>query len=292
MSTTTQGSVPKRLYKDGIQLSIIGFGGILVCSEDQTCGNRYVSESIDRGVNYFDVAPSYFDGEAELKLGIALEPYRNKVFLACKTGKRDAAGAQAELELSLERLRTDHFDLYQFHAVTTMEEVDQILSPKGAAETFLRARDAGLVRYLGFSAHSVVAALALMDAFPVDSVLFPLNFVMVSQGNFGTQILERAKQSGAARMALKAMATTPWADGEAHTYQKAWYKPAESAELRRKALRYTLSQDICAAIPPGHYELYKEALDTASSFVPMDNAEQQTLMDEAAGLSPLFNHPA
>lgn len=292
MTQATHSSIPKRPYNDGIQLSIIGFGGILVCSVDQTSGNRYVSESIDRGINYFDVAPSYFDGEAELKLGIALEPYRNDVFLACKTGKRDAAGAQAELETSLERLRTDYFDLYQFHAVTTKEEVAQILGPNGAAETFLKARKAGLVRYLGFSAHSVEAALALMDAFPVDSVLFPLNFVMVSQGDFGPQILKKAKQIGAARMALKAMAATPWAEGEVHSYQKAWYKPAETAGLRQRALRYTLSQNICTAIPPGHYELYWEALETASSFVPMNEAEQQALLDETSGLSPLFSHPA
>ncbi len=292
MTQATHSSIPKRLYKDGIQLSVIGFGGILVCSEDQTTGNRYVAESMDRGINYFDVAPSYFDGEAELKLGIALEPYRQDVFLACKTGKRDAAGARAELEASLGRLRTDHFDLYQFHAVTTMAEVEQILGPDGAAETFFKAKEAGLVRYLGFSAHSVEAALALMDAFPVDSVLFPLNFVMVSQGNFGPQILKKAEQIGAARLALKAMAASPWADNEAHTYQKAWYKPADSAELRRRALVYTLSQNISAAIPPGHYELYKEALETASSFTPMNKVEQQALLDDATGLSPLFSHPA
>ncbi|MGD9939595.1 MAG: aldo/keto reductase [Clostridia bacterium] len=292
MSQSTQVSIPKRPYKDGIQLSILGFGGILVCSEDQITGNRYVAESIDRGINYFDVAPSYFDGEAELKLGIALEPYRNDAFLACKTGKRDAAGARTELEMSLGRLRTDHFDLYQFHAVTTMAEVDQILGPKGAAETFLKAKEAGLIRYLGFSAHSVEAALALMDAFPVDSILFPLNFVMVSQGNFGPQILEKAEQIGAARLALKAMAATPWAEGEEHSYQKAWYKPAETAGMRQRSLRYTLSQNISAAIPPGHYELYKEALETASSFVPMNKEEQQALLDEARGLSPLFSHPA
>ena len=88
------------------------------------------------------------------------------------------------------------------------------------------------------------------------------------------------------------MAATPWADGETHTYQKAWYKPADTAKLREQALRYTLSQDISAAIPPGHYELYKEALETASAFVPMDDAEQQALLDEAAGLPPLFSHPA
>jgi aryl-alcohol dehydrogenase-like predicted oxidoreductase len=279
------------LYKDDVQLSIIGFGGIVVCGEEQSTGNRYVAESIDRGVNYFDVAPSYFEGEAERKLGVALAPYRNNIFLACKTGQRDAAGARTELETSLRQLRTDHFDLYQFHAVTTRQDIDQILGPAGAAETFLKARDAGLVRYIGFSAHSVEAALALFDAFPVDSVLFPLNFTAVASGNFGTQILERARQAGAACLALKAMAATPWAEGEEHQYPKAWYKPAGTPDLRRRALRFTLSQSITAAIPPGHYELYHEALETAASFVPMDQAEQQTLLAEAAALTPLFRFP-
>jgi aryl-alcohol dehydrogenase-like predicted oxidoreductase len=67
--------------------------------------------AFDRGVNYFDVAPSYFDGEAEIKLGIALEPYRSKSFLGCKTMERTAAGARREFERSLQRAKTDHFDL-------------------------------------------------------------------------------------------------------------------------------------------------------------------------------------
>ena len=292
MAANPDVSIPKRPFKDGLQLSIIGFGGILVCAEDQTSGNRYVAESIDRGVNYFDVAPSYFDGEAELKLGIALKSYRNNVFLACKTGKRDSIGAQAELEKSLKRLHTNHFDLYQFHAVTTLKDVEQIIGPGGAAETFLKAKEAGLIRYIGFSTHSVEAALALIDAFPVDSVLFPLNFISVSQGNFGLQILKRAQEAGIARMALKAMATSPWADDEAHTYSKAWYKPAETPQLRRLALRYTLSQDISATIPPGHYELYREALQIASQFTPMDDTEQRNLLYQAKGYTALFKHPA
>ena len=101
----------------GIELSAVGFGGIVVMDETPADADRYVAEAIDRGVNYFDVAPSY--GNAEERLGPALEPFRNRVFLACKTGKRDAAAARASLQESLKKLRTDRFDLFQLHAVTT-----------------------------------------------------------------------------------------------------------------------------------------------------------------------------
>ena len=150
-------------------------GGIVVCGMSQEEGSRRVAEAYDRGVNYFDCAPSYFNGEAEMKLGEALRPYRSKVFLAEKTMSRDAKSARAELERSLQRFHTDHVDLYQFHAVSSMEDVDKILAPGGAAETFFAAKKEGKARHLGFSAHNAPAALRLMDALELDSVLFPVN---------------------------------------------------------------------------------------------------------------------
>ena len=146
--------LPKRPYKNGIELSVIAFGGIVVCGLEQKESDRRVAAAVDRGVNYFDCAPSYFDGEAELKLGQSLRPFRDKVFLAEKTTRRDAAGAQAELDRTLERFHTDHVNLYQFHAVGSMEDVDKILAPGGAAETFLKAKKAGKALHLGFSAHN------------------------------------------------------------------------------------------------------------------------------------------
>ncbi|MCL4852760.1 MAG: aldo/keto reductase, partial [Bryobacteraceae bacterium] len=86
-------SIPKRAYRDGVNLSVIGFGGIVVVGHDQPDANRIVAESVDRGINYFDVAPTYGDGEAEQKLGPALEPFRKNAFLACKTTERTASGA-------------------------------------------------------------------------------------------------------------------------------------------------------------------------------------------------------
>jgi len=280
--------VPKRTYRDNVKLSVIAFGGIVVVGMEQKDADREVAASVDRGINYFDVAPSYGKGEAEEKLGPALKPHRKNVFLACKTQMRDAAGARAELEHSLKRLHTDHFDLYQFHAVSLMDDVGKILAPGGAAETFVKARQEGKVRFLGLSAHSAEAAIALMDRMKLDSILFPVNYVLFSQGNFGPQILAKAKEKGMARMALKGLAYTRWEKGEKRTHPKCWYRPIADPELAAKALRFTLSQEITAAVPPGDERIYRMALDIAAGFKPMPKAEQEALLASAKGVEPLF----
>lgn len=278
----------RRDYKDGVKLSVIGFGGIVVVGLGQNDAARVVAESFDRGVDYFDVAPSYFDGEAETKLGPALRPYRSRSFLACKTLERDAAAARRELERSLGRLRTDHFDLYQFHAVSSLEEVDRIVGPGGAGETFLKARDEGKVRFLGASVHSAAAAISLMDRFPLDSVLFPVNFVLFESGKFGPQILEHAKKKGIARLALKSLSYTAWPEGPHAAWPKCWYKPVDDPELAEKAVRFTLSEDVTAAIPPGEEKLFRLALDIASRFRPLTPRERQDLLMSARGVKPIF----
>ena len=132
----------------GEHLSAIGFGGIVVSQVEAAEAARLVGRAVERGVNYFDVAPSY--GNAEERLGPALEPYRRDVFLACKTTERTRAGAAAELRQSLKTLRTDHFDLYQLHAMTTAEDFAAATGPDGALAAFVEAREQGLVRYIVF----------------------------------------------------------------------------------------------------------------------------------------------
>jgi aryl-alcohol dehydrogenase-like predicted oxidoreductase len=120
----------RSLGRTGEKLSIVGFGGVVVTDTTAQTASRHVGAAIDAGVNYFDVAPSY--GNAEDMLGPALEPYRKGVFLACKTQARTRDAAARELESSLRKLRTDHFDLYQHHAVTKVADVETILGPGGA----------------------------------------------------------------------------------------------------------------------------------------------------------------
>lgn len=280
--------IPKRKYRDNVRLSILGLGGMTLVGLDRKTADDIVALAFDRGVNYFDVAPFYGDGEAEELMGKALVPYRKRVFLACKTLERSSQGAFAELDESLRRLRTDHIDLYQFHAVSDESEVEEIFAPGGACEAFLAARQEGKIRYIGFSAHTVEAALAMLERFPFDSVLFPVNFICCERGNFGPQVLARAKELGVARLAIKGMAHGPWKRNEKRIYPNCWYRPIDDRELAMKAMRFTLSQDVTAAIPPGDIRLFRMALDFACDLPPLDVLEQRELMASTKGLRPLM----
>ncbi len=279
----------KRTYgKSGDKLSVIGFGAICVMNEDSRTAASMVSEAIDRGINYFDVAPSY--GNAEEMLGPALEPYRKDVFLACKTAERTAEGARKELENSLKLLRTDHFDLYQIHSVTTYDDVSSILGSGGALETFVKARDEGLVRHLGFSAHSEEAAAALVGKFDFDSILFPFNWVNWIQGGFGPRVVKLAEEKGLSLLALKTLAKRKWLEDEEHTWNKTWYYPVDSYKEARLAVRFTLSLPVTAAVTPGHIELLRWACDAADELAPISDEERATLAEWSTGLDPIFSH--
>lgn len=277
----------RSLGRTGESLSLIGFGGIVVMDATPEQASTRVAHAIERGVNYFDVAPSY--GNAEERLGPALAPYRKNIFLACKTQKRDRAGSMAELESSLRQMQTDHFDLYQLHAVTTRDDVDRIFASDGAIETFEAARKAGKVRFLGFSAHSVDAALALMDRFAFDTILFPVNFATWHAGNFGPQVLETAQRKHMGILALKAMARRPWPEGAARTQPKCWYEPLADTAAARDGLRFTLSHPVTAAIPPGDENLFAMALDLAADFQPLSPAEAEAIKQKGMATTPLFH---
>jgi predicted aldo/keto reductase-like oxidoreductase len=248
-----------------------------------------VSEAIDYGINYFDVAPSY--GDAEIKLGPALQPYRKDVFLACKTTERSKDGARKELEQSLKRLKTDHLDLYQLHAVTTLDDVKQIFAPGGAMETFLAARNEGKVRFLGFSAHSVEAANALMDQYDFDTILFPVNYTTWYAGNFGPQVLERAHSKQMGILALKAMAKSPYPEGTTNKVPKCWYQPLTDPEEALMGLRFTLSHPVTAALPPGNEDLFKMALELSSRIKPLSAEEIKMMKEKGKAGTPIFQYP-
>ena len=289
-NSSNAATLPRRPYgKSDVRLSVIGFGGIVIGGAEQEHANRLVAESVERGVNYFDVAPTYQD--AEIKLGPALEPYRKNVFLACKTLERTRKGAQAELKRSLERLRTDHLDLYQLHALTDVEkDVDAVFAKGGATEVFTEAKKAGQIRFLGFSAHSEEAALAAMDRYDFDSTLFPLNFACYLKKQFGPRVIEKAKSKNMALLALKAMARQKWPkdDPRREKYGKCWYQPLTERREAELGLRFTLSLPITAAIPPGDESLFRLALELAREIKPINAKESKELKTLAATLDPIF----
>ena len=289
-ASSNPASIPRREYGNtGVKLSIIGFGGIVIDGAEQDHANRVVAEAVERGVNYFDVAPTY--GDAEVILGPALEPYRKNVFLACKTTQRKREGAEAELKRSLERLRTDHFDLYQLHGIWSVKkDVDVAFGKGGAMEVLIEAKKSGQVRHIGFSAHSVEAALAAMDRYDFDSALFPINFACYFKGNFGPQVIEAAQSKGVALLALKALARQrrPKEDPDEKKYPKCWYQPITNPHEAEICFRFTLSQPITAAIPPGEEELFRRAIDLAIKFKPITPEEEQEVEALAAEMNPIF----
>ena len=281
--------LPKRCYRPGASLSVVGFGGLALVGMDREPANRLVAGSVESGVDYFDVAPSYGDGEAEDKLGMALASRRRKVFLAGKTLLRSTAGVRLELEQSLRRLRTSYLDLYQFHAVNKAADAEELLAPGGAAEFLLRAREQGLIRFIGFSSHSVPISLALLDRFRFDSILFPVNFVCYARGNFGPQVLAKARSSGTACVALKSLALTVLPRSEPRCYPNCWYRPIDDPVLALQAMRFSLSEDVTALLPPADERLYDLAVKLARAATPLTDEERSRLIAQAQGLKPILS---
>jgi aryl-alcohol dehydrogenase-like predicted oxidoreductase len=287
-STPTQPIARRTLGKTGEQLSIIGFGGIVVMDDTTSGSANVVSEAVDRGINYFDVAPSY--GNAQERLGPALAPYRHKSFLACKTEGRMKDDSRKQLEESLRLLKTDHVDLYQFHALTKMTDLDKVLGPGGAMETMEAAKKEGKIRYIGFSVHSAETALAAMDRYNFDTVLFPVNWVLFTQAGFGPQILKKAQEKNMGILALKGMAKTVWPTGQKdHPQPKCWYQPAAFPDEASLGLRWTLGHPITAALPPGDERYFRLAMDVAQSHKPLEHHEEQALLSGGHGVEPIFH---
>lgn len=280
--------LPRRtLGRTPEKVSIIGFPGLSLRHYEQNQCTAGIHDAFERGVNYFDVAPAY--GDAEIKMGIGLQGIdRSRIFLACKTKMRDKEGAREELERSLNRLKTDHFDLYQMHCLRTPQEVQQALGPDGAIETFLKAKEEGKVRYLGFSAHTTKAALEAMKGFRFDTVMFPINFIEFFKMEFGKSVLELANKQGAAVLAIKPMCGGAWPK-DAEKTRKNWYRPLEDESEISLALRFTLSQQrVAAGIPPAFLDLLDKAIEAARSYHPITKAETDKLQELAKTCESLF----
>ena len=282
-------NLPRRvLGKTGEKLSVIGFGAIMLNDNPQDFANELVAKAYELGVNYYDVAPNY--GNAQEKLGPALKPYRKNCFLACKTHERGAEGAKRTLEDSLKKLETDYFDLYQLHALSSVDQVNQAFGPGGAMETVVKAKKEGKIKHVGFSAHSVEGALLAMNNYDFDSILFPINFACWHTGDFGPQVYAEAEKRGMGILALKAMALTPLEQGEQKFDKNVWYRPIQDEEIMRMALKFTLSKNITAAVPPGKNTLFLKALEFMNEFEPISGEETNKLLALAKTTKPIFMH--
>ena len=295
-NSTNKACLERRKYGNtDVELSVLGFGAIIIVASEQEHANRVVAEAVECGVNYFDVAPMYgraqgCEGDGEIKLGPALKPYRKNAFLACKTGCRDRARAEIEFNRSLERLQTDYFDLYQLHGISDVEkDLDVAFSKGGVMEMLIEKKRTGQIRHLGFSAHSTEAAVEAMERYDFDSALFAVNFACYHKNGYGREIIRKAQEKGVACLALKAMARQQWEDDDPRKGKsKCWYEPLTKREEASMALRWTLSQPIVAALPPGEEDLFQMAHDVALHSTSISAEEEQLLIEMSRTLNPIF----
>ena len=261
-----------QLGKTDIHISRVSYGGIVSAGyydhvsypeEGQDASDRYVAWAVEHGVNYFDVAPGY--GNAQDQLGISLQPYRKQVSLACKTQFRDRASAEKDLERSLRLLKTECFDVYQLHAVASMEDVEKAFAPGGVMELMRTLKDRGIARYIGFTAHSEQAALRMLELFPFDTVLFPYNWFMNMEHGMGNRLLETLKEKNLGILCMKAFIERKWKEGEDRgCFPKSWCKPIDTdadPAFGTAAMNYALSLGVDTLIPPGNFKSFSFAVE-------------------------------
>jgi aryl-alcohol dehydrogenase-like predicted oxidoreductase len=245
---------------------------------------------ISSGINHIDVAPSY--GQAEIRLGPWMQTERERFFLGCKTMERTKKGAHDELRRSLDLLRTTSFDLYQFHDVGSMANLDLITGKGGALEAVLKARDEGLIKYIGITGHGLGIPDVHLEAlrrFDFDSVLFPINFVLYANPDYrksAEELLAQCAKRNVGIMAIKSIARGPW--GEGQKTNATWYRPFTEKSWIRNCIDFVLSQPVTGICTAGDVSLLPDILDACNKFKEVSFQEQRELLSQAEDFEPLF----
>jgi uncharacterized protein len=277
---TAGAPIPRRpLGRTGLEVSVLGIGGFhLGSATDQKESTEIVARALDAGVNFFDNAWEYHEGESELRMGKALEGKRDRVVLMTKvcTHGRDAAVAMRMLEDSLRRLRTDYLDLWQVHEVVYDDDPDRIFAPDGAAEALLRAKEQGKVRFVGFTGHkdpSIHLDMLARD-FPFDTAQMPLNCLDASFRSFERQVVPECVERGIAVLGMKSMGGS----GELIT---------RGAATADEALAYAMSVPGVATTISGIESLgvLEQNLAVAHGFTPMTPAAMDALRARVSRLA-------
>jgi aryl-alcohol dehydrogenase-like predicted oxidoreductase len=275
------GDIPvTTLGKTGLKVSIIAQGGARMDLHPTVqAAAEHVRRMYDLGLTYFDCARMYWQGRSEEAYGIGLQGVRDNVFLTSKSAQRTAKGAQADLDTSLRLLKTDHLDLWQMHDLRTQKEIDEILAPGGAMETFEAAKKAGKCRLIGFTGHfDPEVHAAMLKAYDKwDTIMMPVHAADHAYLSFEKTALPVAKELGIGIQAIKIFAKANL------------LRSLNSTEC----LRYALSQPgvhvaICGAGTQGQME---DNIRTAQSFKPMAAEEIAATQKKAVTGAGVYTGP-
>ena len=276
-TNATRAHSPEMIYRDlgttGEKVSAIGMGGYHIGKQaDAEESIQLVRQAIDRGISFMDNCWDYNDGISEVRMGQALKDgYRNKVFLMTKMDGRTKSEYNKQLEQSLGRLDTDVIDLVQFHEVIRMEDPDRIFAEGGALEAAVAARQAGKIRYIGFTGHKDPAVhlrmfeTAARHNFHFDTVQMPVNVMDAHFRSFTRQVIPVAQKAGTGVLAMKTF-------GDDFILKSNTFQPIE-------ALHYGLSQPVSVVITGiDKPAILDQAIEATRTFKPMSEAEQASLL--------------
>ena len=280
----------RRFGRTGHMSTVAIFGAAAFSNVSQEDADKAMERIIEAGVNHIDIARSY--GEAELRVGPWMPRERGRFFLGSKTTERTKEGAWKELQESLKRLQIEALDLYQIHAVTTMDELDAVTMKGGALEAFLEARQNGLTRFIGITGHGVNAPQIYLEAlrrFDFDSVLFPLNFVQMANPEYreyAEELIATCKAKDVGTMIIKSITRAPWGNRE-HT-ATTWYEPFDNIEEIQPAVNFALSYDITGLCTAGDTRVLPIMLKACENFAPLGDSEREEMIASGKQYEPLF----
>jgi aryl-alcohol dehydrogenase-like predicted oxidoreductase len=281
----------RRLGRTEHQSSVAILGGAAFWDASQEQAEEGFARALAAGVNHLDVAPQY--GRAESVLGPMVAAHRAELFVACKTLRHNADGVRSQLEVSLERLGCDAFDLYQLHAVTDLAELARRAD---ALDAMLRARDEGMCRFVGITGHNLTTAAAQLEAlrrYDLDTVMLPLNPRVMADPTYRNDVdalLELAEARDVGVMAIKVGAARPWAVDE--PFATTWYEPYTTEDDLRRGFSFALSlPNVAACCTPGDLGVLPVALQAANTAVALGSSDRDAAIKLVAHEPSIFPMP-
>jgi aryl-alcohol dehydrogenase-like predicted oxidoreductase len=266
------------------------FGAAALSDVTQGDADRTMELLLRSGVNHIDTAASY--GDSELRLGPWMEQRRADVFLATKTGERTFQAAYEQIRRSLERLRVDQVDLIQLHNLVDPTEWETALGPDGALEAAVRAREEGIVRFIGVTGHGTsVAAMHTrsLERFDFDSVLLPFSYSMMQNPSYAAdfeELVTRCRQRGVAMQTIKAVTRAPW--GDRPQTADTWYEPLRDQAAIDRAVHWVLGRPGVFLNTVGDIAVLPQVLDAADRFRERPSDEVMREITEQQAMEPLF----
>jgi aryl-alcohol dehydrogenase-like predicted oxidoreductase len=280
----------RRFGRTGHMSTVAIFGAAAFSQVSQEEADKAMELIVEAGVNHIDIARSY--GEAELRVGPWMPRERGRFFLGSKTTQRTKEDAWKELQESLKRLQIEALDLYQIHAITTMEELDAVTMKGGALEAFLEARREGLTRFIGITGHGVNAPKIYLEAlrrFDFDTVLFPLNFVQMANPEYrkhAEELIATCNAKDVGTMVIKSITKAPW--GERQHTATTWYEPFDQSDEIQRAVNFALSYDVTGICTAGDTRVLPLVLKACGNFTRLSDSEKAEMIQSGKQYEPLF----